>query len=501
MALHTFVIMPFGNKEGIDFDKVYIDFIKPALKSNGYEVFRADEEMQAGDIKTDMFQELLLADLVIADLSIDNPNVWYELGVRHALRARGVILIQSKRKYQPFDIYTDRKLHYHVRDGVPDPTFLERDKVALAEMANKTMAFWSERKISPVYQLLPNLQEPDWKSLRVGQVREFWERHDAWENRVELARKTVRIGDVLVLADEAPVVEFRAEAWIKAGEILRRTERFDFALEQLDKGLKIEPGNLKGLQEKGICLQRLACASKPGHSLDRARMHYRDVLKTYPNDPETWALLARVDKDAWIAAWRQSGKTPEQMRKEAAYEDALLRGARGSRPLRRGVEAVLLPGREDAPGEGRRPALRVHAQHPPVDLRDRSRAARQGRGRRVVASRRQDLPLRRARCLSRPVPGCRDERVLSLRPAPPTPRRHRRFDEVRCSCEPEPRVWWPRRRCLPCRWRWPGPVRRTRSGPVTPSTSTASRCATACVSSRPSTCPRTPGRSVATRSC
>ena len=54
----------------------------------------------------DRFQELLLADLVVVDLTLDNPNVWYELGVRHALRAHGVLLVQSERAYQPFDIYT-----------------------------------------------------------------------------------------------------------------------------------------------------------------------------------------------------------------------------------------------------------------------------------------------------------------------------------------------------------------------------------------------------------
>ena len=89
-------------------------------------------------------------------------------------------------------------------------------------------------------------------------MQEFWQKHDAWEARVWLACKERRIGDLLVLADEAPVAAFRAEAWIKAGEALRKAEQFEFALEQLERGLAVESDNLNGLREKGICLQRLA---------------------------------------------------------------------------------------------------------------------------------------------------------------------------------------------------------------------------------------------------
>ena len=87
--------------------------------------------------------------------------------------------------------------------------------------------------------------------------------------------------------------------------------------------MEIDPGNRLGLREKGIILQRLASAG----SFDRAREHYRKVLELYPTDPETWALLGRVDKEAWVAAWRQPGRSPEQMREDAAYENALLRTA------------------------------------------------------------------------------------------------------------------------------------------------------------------------------
>src|SRR6516164_405914 len=141
---HAFVAMPFGVKPGIDgqpidFNRVYGEYIAPALEAAGLEAFRADEEIRAGDIRTDMFQELLVADLVIADLSIDNPNVWYELGVRHALRARGVVLVSGGGVPTAFDVYTDRKVRYGLTGDGPDPVTIEEDKRRLTEMVKTTM--------------------------------------------------------------------------------------------------------------------------------------------------------------------------------------------------------------------------------------------------------------------------------------------------------------------------------------------------------------------------
>jgi hypothetical protein len=151
-----------------------------------------------------MFQELLIADLVVADLTIDNPNVWYELGVRHALRARGVVLIQGQRPYQPFDTYSERKVNYQLRAGAPDPACRADDRKRIGDVCKTTMEAWHGRKVSPVYQLVPHLQEPNWKSLRVGDVKEFWEAHEACEQRIRTAKRMGRAGDILVLAGEAP---------------------------------------------------------------------------------------------------------------------------------------------------------------------------------------------------------------------------------------------------------------------------------------------------------
>ena len=195
------------------------------------------------------------------------------------------------------------------------------------EMVQATMDAWHGRKISPVYSLMPNLQEPDWKSLKIGDAREFWEQHEAWQRRIDLARQTGRIGDLLVLANEAPISAFRVDAWVTAGKALRKAGRFQFALEHLQHGLDRDPNNLELLRETGICLQRLALAGAPGHSLERARQHYRAALAIFPCDAEMWALLGRVDKDAWMKAWDLPGQTAAQKRDDAAYEDALLRAA------------------------------------------------------------------------------------------------------------------------------------------------------------------------------
>ncbi len=319
-GLHVFVAMPFGEKQGVDFNRVYQDYLKPALEAAGLEVFRADEELRAGSIHRDMFQELLLADLVVVDLSIDNPNVWYELGVRHALRARGVVQVQAQRDYLPFDVHGQRTLSYHLKDGAPDPAHLEADRAALRDTVVATIESWHGLSVSPVYDLLPFVTEPDWKQLKVGNAREFWEKHERWEQRIEVARRRERPGDILLLSDEGATRELRLEAYRTAGKALRELGQFSYALDRFEQALAIEPGDLESRRQKGILLGRL-------NKHDEAKVWLRDLTRDHPDDAECWALLGRVEKDAWIAAWRGDDKSAEQMREDAAYEDALLREA------------------------------------------------------------------------------------------------------------------------------------------------------------------------------
>ncbi len=336
MKPHAFIAMPFGTKPApdgstIDFNRVYAELFRPALELAGMEVFRADDEQRAGDIRTDMFQELLVSDLVLVDVTLDNPNVWYELGVRHALRARGVVLVMGPRTTQVFDTYTDRKLRYHMKEGAPDAEFLDADRHAIAAMVRETMATSTRRKVSPVYKLLPNLEQPQWKHLLLEEANEFSELHRAWEQRMETARKKNRPGDILVLAGETPTRALRLEAQRDAGNALLRLKHYDFALEQFDAALAIDPDDKESQEKKATCLGRL-------ERFEEAQTWVEGLTRTYPTDPEVWALAGRVAKERWIRRWHAQSAgtdtdpagaanvalTPAQMCEAAAEEEALL---------------------------------------------------------------------------------------------------------------------------------------------------------------------------------
>lgn len=313
MALHVFVAMPYGRSQNIDFDAVYADYLKPALETAGFEVFRADEEKRAGDIRTDMFQELLLADLVVVDLTLDNPNVWYELGVRHALRAHGVLLVQSERTYQPFDIYTDRKLHYHLKQGRPDPNYLDADRTSLASMATATMESRHGRPISPVFQLLGGLDEPAWRKLLLTGTNEFRQVYESWRRRIEIARKRNRPGDIMVLAEETPTWALRLEARRMAGKALMQLNHYQLALDQFEAAIELDPTDEENQREKSILLGRLG-------RHDEAHEAINALIRQHGNNPENWRVLGCLETDNWVQRWRLLDSSPEVSREKAGRE-------------------------------------------------------------------------------------------------------------------------------------------------------------------------------------
>ena len=154
----AFIIRPFGTKGGVDFDRVDETLIQPALRQIGIAGNTTTEIVEQGNIREDMFRLLVCADLVIADISIHNANVFYELGIRHGMRPNATFLLRANVDEYPFDLRTDRYLSYDQNDPAASVGLLARALKATLD---------SSRIDSPVYQVLPNLRAPDATALQV----------------------------------------------------------------------------------------------------------------------------------------------------------------------------------------------------------------------------------------------------------------------------------------------------------------------------------------------
>lgn len=115
MSKLCYVIMPYGSSDESRYKKfksIFSAIIKPAAEAKGYTVIREDHEARQGNIGTNIIKSLAEADLVIADLSENNWNVAYELGIRHVLQKSGTILIKDKNTPMMFDIQGNKIIEY-----------------------------------------------------------------------------------------------------------------------------------------------------------------------------------------------------------------------------------------------------------------------------------------------------------------------------------------------------------------------------------------------------
>ena len=172
-----FVLMPFGKKPGlggvmIDFDAVYHQLIAPAIEEAGLEPLRADEEQAGGVIHKPMFERLILCEYAVADLTTANANVFYELGLRHGVRAGSTGLVFADGAGPlPFDVGLLRGLPYHLgTDGKPSQA--EADRPGLVARLKAAREITTD---SPVYQMVDGF--PDMFPRPMENCRQPSQRH------------------------------------------------------------------------------------------------------------------------------------------------------------------------------------------------------------------------------------------------------------------------------------------------------------------------------------
>jgi len=169
-----FVIMPFGGW----FDNYYVDIYIPAIENAGFESKRADDLYRPGNIVNDIWNYTKESTVVLADLTNKNPNVFYELGLAHAI-TRPAVLITASMDDVPFDLRSLRVIVYDKNS--PNWGDLLEDKItkALKETLKNP-----EDAIPPTF-----LEVADTKKIEVSpESKELLE----LKNDIDLLKREVR---------------------------------------------------------------------------------------------------------------------------------------------------------------------------------------------------------------------------------------------------------------------------------------------------------------------
>lgn len=114
MKKSCFVITPIGTADSPErshADRIWEKVLEPVFGQAGYELIRSDKMKDPGQITEAIFRSISESDVCVADLSFLNPNVMYELGVRHCLRLP-TIQIKSESTLNPFDTKNQRTIDF-----------------------------------------------------------------------------------------------------------------------------------------------------------------------------------------------------------------------------------------------------------------------------------------------------------------------------------------------------------------------------------------------------
>lgn len=275
-----FVVMGFGKKTDfatgrlLNLDATYEYIIKPAVELTGYRCIRADDINHSGVIDLHMYKMLLIADLVIADISTTNANALYELGVRHALKNKTTIILSEDQSALHFDLNHVATIQY--QHNGEDISSNESDRIIKRLKRVIEDATQGQEPDSPVYTFLPKLQMP---VLDEQDMQSIIEEAQSIENQWS-------------------TILFEAEGYIKQSDFNKAKTKFKEALE-------LNPND-------SYLIQRLTLATYKAEKPNKV-MALMDALQVLApldyrtsNDPETTGLAGAINKRLW-----QETKTKE----------------------------------------------------------------------------------------------------------------------------------------------------------------------------------------------
>lgn len=290
-----FVLMPFGQKPSgsgltINFDAVYENLIKPAIEQADLDPLRADEEMSGGIIHKPMFERLILCPYAVCDLTTANANVFYELGIRHAVRPHSTIVLFAKDMEQlPFDVAPLRAIPYQIGpDGKPELTdeSIAILKKRLAEARNAIPD-------SPVFQLVDGF--PDIQRLKTDVFRDRVNYSESLKQELANAR-TEGLDAVKAIEKKlGNLQDTEAAVIIDLFLSYRSIKSWENMITLFDK-------MPTPLRETVMVQEQYALALNRLKKREEAENVLKELIEKRGPSSETYGILGRIYKDQWEEA-------------------------------------------------------------------------------------------------------------------------------------------------------------------------------------------------------
>lgn len=330
-----FVLMPFGVKPSsdggtIDFDAVYKEILAPAIDGAGLEPLRADEEMAGGIIHKPMYERLILCEYAVADLTTANANVFYELGLRHAVRKCSTVMVFAAGGRLPFDVNGLRCLPYKLTPaGLPEDTAATVEALARLLKAAREQADTD----SPLYQLVQDY--PAVQHEKTDVFRQLVAYSAAAKQRLALARKK---GLDAVRAEEAALGTL---ADVESGVLVDLFLSYR-AVKGWNEMIALVAKMPRPLAATVLVREQLGLALNRAGRGDEAEQVLTDLIGQRGPSSETYGILGRVYKDRWDA----SRKTVDEFTTAGLLDkaiDAYLKGFEADwRDAYPGINAITL---------------------------------------------------------------------------------------------------------------------------------------------------------------
>ena len=309
-----FMVMPFRTRkvEGaipgapaeLNCDALWDRAFRPAIEDLGYLPIRADADSGSVIVK-DMLERLAYAHLVLADVSLPNGNVYYEIGLRHVARATGCVLLAASWSRQLFDIDQFRSIRYTLTDGQVHET----EAAAICSLLKKDLPRLRDTQ-TPWHELI----RADIAQAREAAFREQSEAVSALQARMRIARlspKPERAQFVKSIvadmgASTLTIPEVACELLLLIRDEVGWSEVRDF--------VRMLPQSVRHLGM--VKEQELLALAETGHPLD-AIVHLEMLIARNGDSPEREGIIGGRYK----RLWREAQKERTDRREKAASRD------------------------------------------------------------------------------------------------------------------------------------------------------------------------------------